>query len=494
MQESTAPSDIATLRVARPRHGRGWIVRRALAAADIAGLCAAFAFTELLFSDPGRVDDLAPRTETLLLALTLPAWIVIARLYGLYDRDETHADHSTVDDLVRVFHLLTLGAWIVWLGTTLTGFANPDAMKIGTFWLTAIVGVTLARSAARSVVRRTRGYVQRTGIVGGDEVARQLARKIVRHPEYGMELVGVIDTEAKALSLDDREIPCLGPPHLVASVVEEQHLDRIIFAFPDEPDEKLLEQVRLLQDHDVQVDLVPRLPELVGPGVAFFAIEALPIAALSKGPVNRSALFLKRLVDVSVSSVLILVTAPLFAFVAWRIRRTSEGPVFFRQERLGRHRHPFTMLKFRTMCVGTPADQHRDYIRSTVRADSAPHTNGIYKLDRGAAVTRTGRWLRRTSLDELPQLLNVLRGEMSLVGPRPCLEYETEHFAPHHFERFKVPPGMTGLWQVTARAHSTFGEALDMDVMYVRNWSLGLDVRLLMRTPRQVIAQRARTV
>jgi lipopolysaccharide/colanic/teichoic acid biosynthesis glycosyltransferase len=122
---------------------------------------------------------------------------------------------------------------------------------------------------------------------------------------------------------------------------------------------------------------------------------------------------------------------------------------------------------------------------------SAPvHDNGMYKLDRADAVTSVGAFLRRTSLDELPQLLNVLRGDMSLVGPRPCIPYETEHFAPHHFERFLVPAGITGYWQVWARARSTFGEALDMDVAYARGWSLGLDLWVLMRTPLEVLRRK----
>jgi lipopolysaccharide/colanic/teichoic acid biosynthesis glycosyltransferase len=133
---------------------------------------------------------------------------------------------------------------------------------------------------------------------------------------------------------------------------------------------------------------------------------------------------------------------------------------------------------------------HREFIKNTMSSDALPTENGLYKLNRDDAVTRSGRWLRKSSLDELPQLINVLRGEMSIVGPRPCLAYETEFFAPHHFERFSVPQGITGLWQVTARAHATFGEALDMDVAYARNWSLGLDVKLICRTPLHVLRRK----
>jgi lipopolysaccharide/colanic/teichoic acid biosynthesis glycosyltransferase len=149
---------------------------------------------------------------------------------------------------------------------------------------------------------------------------------------------------------------------------------------------------------------------------------------------------------------------------------------------------PFTALKFRTMRVDADDSVHRDFIKRSMDSRATPERDGLYKLGRDDVITPFGRWLRKTSLDELPQLFNVLRGEMSIVGPRPCIPYETENFAPHHFERFLVPAGMTGLWQVTARAHSTFGEALDMDVAYARSWSLGLDLWLLLKTPLQVLS------
>ena len=157
------------------------------------------------------------------------------------------------------------------------------------------------------------------------------------------------------------------------------------------------------------------------------------------------------------------------------------------------NRRTFTMLKFRTMAFDTDEAAHREFVRSIATSDAQLGSDGMYKLQRADAITAAGRFLRKTSLDELPQLLNVLRGDMSLVGPRPCIPYELENFEPHHFERFVVPQGITGLWQVTARANSTFGEALDMDVAYVRGWSVGLDLRILLRTPRSVLRQRQST-
>jgi lipopolysaccharide/colanic/teichoic acid biosynthesis glycosyltransferase len=217
------------------------------------------------------------------------------------------------------------------------------------------------------------------------------------------------------------------------------------------------------------------------------AVEGLPLVGLPPMQERRAAMCLKRGLDIVGATALLLVTAPLFGYIAWRVHRSSPGPVFFRQTRLGFGMREFTVLKFRTMQVGTDESAHRAYIAKTMNSHASLGPNGLYKLERKREITPFGSWLRKTSLDELPQLINVLRGEMSLVGPRPCIPYETEHFQEHHFERFLVPQGLTGLWQVTARASASFGESLDMDVAYVRGWSLGLDARLLFRTPLQLL-------
>ena len=262
-------------------------------------------------------------------------------------------------------------------------------------------------------------------------------------------------------------------------------VERVVIAFSNEPEPSTLELIRELKRLTVQIDIVPRLFEIVGPSVDIHSVEGTPLIGLRPLRLSPSSRLLKRTLDIFVSLAVLTITAPLFALIAWQIKRDSAGPVFFRQARIGERMRTFTALKFRTMHVGTSSEAHEAYIRESL-ANGSTQSNGRTQRER-SEVTRVGRWLRKTSLDELPQLINVLRGDMSLVGPRPCIPYEVEHFDPHHFDRFEVPAGLTGLWQVTARAHGSFREALDLDVAYARSWSFGLDIRLLLRTPLQVL-------
>jgi lipopolysaccharide/colanic/teichoic acid biosynthesis glycosyltransferase len=278
----------------------------------------------------------------------------------------------------------------------------------------------------------------------------------------------------------------------LAQIVRERRVDRVIVAFSKHKDGDVLAHVRPLIRQDVRVDVVPRMFEIIGPDLGLPDVEGIPLVSLAPRTRSRPALGVKRAIDIVGASLGLVLAAPVFLWAAWRISRETPGPVFFRQTRLGAEMREFTMLKFRTMTVDADPSGHREFVSRSMNGDAA--AGELYKLDRRDVITPTGRWLRRLSLDELPQLVNVLRGVMSLVGPRPCLDYETEHFAPHHFERFGMPAGITGLWQVKARAHAPFAEALEMDVAYVRSWSLGLDLRLILRTPVEMLRQRKATV
>jgi exopolysaccharide biosynthesis polyprenyl glycosylphosphotransferase len=469
---------------------RGWLVRRALVIADVGGLVVAFALARLIAPDRG---DASALLEFGVLLLTIPLWVVAAKVYGLYEHDEEHVDHSTVDEGVGVFHLVTLGAWFYFVAAWAAGLNNPHVPRLVTFWLLATLLVAAFRGLARAASRRSTLYLQNTIIIGAGHIGQLAARKLLQHPEYGINLVGFVDHHPRARRPELDHLALLGPPERIAELVTVLDVERVIIAFAETGHEELLDTIRELRKLDVQIDVVPRLFEILGPKAGIHTFEGLPLVSLPPAKLSRSSRLLKRTIDYGVASVMLLLLGPLMLLLALCVRFDSKGPVLFRQRRLGYDMEPFTVLKFRTMHVDTDQDEHRRYIADTSTHEASPNANGLYKLDRSSSVTRFGRFLRQTSLDELPQLFNVLAGEMSLVGPRPCLDYETAGFADHHFERFLVPPGLTGLWQVTARARSTFGEALDMDVAYVRGWSLSLDLRLLLKTPFSLIRMRATT-
>jgi exopolysaccharide biosynthesis polyprenyl glycosylphosphotransferase len=485
--ELVAPLDGRTLEILERRRarwtppGRGWLVRRALVLADVAGLTAAFLLALAIYGDNGAQLDSA--FEVLVFLGALPVWVLVGKLSGLYDQDEERTEHSTVDEFAGVLHLVTLGAWLVFAASWLTGAGDVHAERMITFWGLAVVLVAAGRATARALCRHSVAYLQNTVIVGGGDVGQLIARKLIQHPEYGINLIGFVDRDPKERRAELENVPLLGAPEALPRIIEAFGVERVVIAFSNESHQETLELIHSLRDFEIQLDVVPRLFEIVGPRVGVHSVEGLPLIGLPPTRMGRSSLMIKRAIDLFGASMGLLVSAPLFLVIALLIKRDSPGPVFFRQTRLGLDRRKFTALKFRTMHADTDDSLHRAYIINAMDKGSAPQGNGLYKLERPNDITRVGHWLRKTSLDELPQLINVLRGDMSLVGPRPCLDYETDHFEPQHFERFLVPAGLTGLWQVTARSHTTMREALDMDVAYVRGWSLGLDLRLLFRTP-----------
>jgi exopolysaccharide biosynthesis polyprenyl glycosylphosphotransferase len=460
------------------------LTRPALVAADAVALAAAFVLADQLA---------AGHTEQPLLALVaLPACLTALATYGLYEQDEQRTDHSTVDEFPTLVTAITVGTFAFQLLVWAAGSHVPGGRWLLAFWATACLATTAGRTCVRSLVRRLAPHAERAVIAGAGGVSLLVARKLGQHPEYRIELVGFVgDTPPERLNGSEPP-PLLGELGDLERIVEEHEIGRVIVAAGSESPERTLDLVRSLGALPVRVDVVPPLYAL-GPGLRLDSIEGIPILSLAVPTYGRVPLAAKRGIDIAGALTVLLLTAPFFAYAAWRIRRGSPGPVFFRQARLGKDARVITVLKFRTLRTDVDVGAHRAYMETTMRSADPPADNGLYKLDQRAAMTPFGRWLRRTSLDELPQLLNVLHGEMSLVGPRPCLDYELPLFAPHHYARFLVKPGMTGLWQVTARARATFREALDMDAAYATSWALRLDLRLLARTPLQLFRLKSTT-
>ena len=458
---------------------RGWLVRRALAISDVLGLILAFLIAQWLFAADGSIDRVDTRTETLLFLTTIPGWIVVAKLYGLYDHDEERTDHSTADEVVGVFHMVTVGTWLLFAGTWVTRFADPQLPKLAGFWVLAAVLIPTIRAAARAYCRRHVAYVQNTIIVGAGDVGQRIARKALSHREYGINVVGFVDDNPKEPRGDLDHLALLGSPDRLPNLIRLLDIERVIVAFSNERAEETVSLIRSLQALDVQIDLVPRLYELIAPGVGIHTVEGLPMLGLPPVRLARSSALLKRTLDLVLTIPSTIVLAPVIVAIAAGIKLDSSGPVFFRQIRMGGG-GPFRIWKFRTM-----------WDDADVRKQEFAHLNKhlvpggdarMFKIENDPRVTRVGRFLRRYSLDELPQLLNVVSGEMTLVGPRPLILEEDSHVAEWARTRLALKPGLTGLWQTLGRDDIPFDEMVKLDYLYVTTWSLLEDVKLILRT------------
>jgi len=470
------------------RHrSRGWIVKRMLVTADVFGLTAAFVLTQYLSVGIGN-GEAGVLGELVVFLAVLPAWVIAAKLYGLYDRDEDSADHSTADELVGVFNAISIGAWVLVAVALATGLVEVNLPKIFLFWVLAIAFVSTARATVRAICRRLAAYTQRTLIVGAGLVGQRVARQIRCHPEYGLELVGFVDTTES----DHRgsvHAPVLGAPEDLPFLVEDMRVDRVIFAFSNESHEALLTAVRVCRDLPLRIDVVPRFFDAMGVGASVHHLGGMPLVGLGPAGLPRSSQVIKRAVDVAVSAVLLVILSPVLALIALAIKLDSPGPVHFNQLRVGTGGRPFRIHKFRTMVVGA------DELKAEVEHLNHYATNGgdtrMFKIQNDPRVTRVGRILRRYSLDELPQLFDVLRGTMSMVGPRPLIVDEDQHIADWGRRRLDLKPGITGPWQVSGRNEIPLTEMVTMDYLYVTNWSLMQDVVLMLRTMPAVIRARA---
>jgi len=475
---AVAPPD---LRASETRRRRRRLLRRSLRIADVIGLGLAFGAAEALFrNNTGGPTSIIMQTEVALFLVSLPGWIAAATVHGLYGRDEERAGYSTVDDLVGVFHLLTVGTWAYFAVGAVTALFEPDPLKLATFWSIGIVAVVSGRVVARSLVRRRVPFLQNTLIVGAGEVGQLIARRCMRHPESGIHLVGFVDSAPQHVSDPAlAAVPFVGSPEDLPDIIGVLDVERVVIAFAQEPDEKIVELVRTLKYLDVEIDIVPRLFELVGPRVEFHDVGGFPLMVMSPMRLSRTTRAVKRTIDVCASAAVLLLLLPFFVIAAAAIKLDSRGPVFFSQVRMGAGDRTFNLLKFRTMVADAEAAK-RGLSHLNIHANEGAGV--MFKIPDDPRVTRVGRFLRRYFLDEFPQLINVLRGEMSLVGPRPLVLDEDQHVSSWARRRLDVKPGMTGLWQVAGRSVIPFEEMIRLDYIYVTNWSLAGDLRLLLQT------------
>jgi exopolysaccharide biosynthesis polyprenyl glycosylphosphotransferase len=460
---------------------RGWLVRRMLVVADAVGLVTAFVLAQLLFAPPSSAKgDWSGPAELAFFILLLPVWIGLARASGLYKHDEERADHSTADDLVGILNLVTLGTWVFYAGVSLTRFVTPTFPRLFAFWAFAIVLVTVGRAAARGFCRSRAAYLQNTVIVGAGTVGQLVARKFLQHGEYGINLIGFVDAAPRRRTAQVAGVPLLGPPARLPDIVRRYRVERVVVAFSHDSHEELLDLIRELKTFDLQVDIVQRLFELVGPAAEIHSVEGIPLVGLPPLRLSRGARAAKRTMDVVLAALAVVVLAPFFLLVVALIKLDSRGPVFFRQPRIGTKGRVFRIYKLRTMT--RDADRRKGEYAHLNRHAVDGGDPRMFKIENDPRVTRVGRVLRRWSLDELPQVINVLAGDMSLVGPRPLIAEEAGFVRDWASRRLELKPGITGLWQVLGRSAIPFEEMVRLDYLYVTTWSLWNDLRLMLRT------------
>ena len=370
----------------------------------------------------------------------LPLWVLINKLLGLYDRDANLIHKSTLDEFPRIALSIVLGTSLVYLVVPPLAGLEIARPQTGAFMGFALLTVTVLRSAVRAAVVR-RSPAERCVIVGSGFVADLIARKIAVHPEYGVKLVGFVDVPYPGNQNGNGHGSHLGDLNRFEEICREFRVERIVIAFSSLSHEDLINVIRTSKQLNLKITVVPRLFEVIGHSVEVDQLEGMTLLGLRGFARTRSSLMLKRAIDLGGALVGLLVLSPLLLVIALAVKLTSRGPVLFAQKRIGRGTTPFEMLKFRTMVHGADGLKHE-----------LAHLNELdgpmFKIANDPRITPVGRFLRRLSLDELPQLWNVLRGEMSLVGPRPLVPSEDDHVIGYHRERLDLTPGLTGPWQV----------------------------------------------
>jgi exopolysaccharide biosynthesis polyprenyl glycosylphosphotransferase len=449
---------------------RGAQLRRLLASGDwlamVAALCAATAATS------------SANVATLFWAVLFsPVWVLVVKLHGLYDHDHRRIRHSTVDELPALVSAGALGTLALdgLLALTPPGALTPDTAILvgvlvfaGSFTMRALVRFAWHRLTAISV-----GLV-----IGPGDVADRVARRIATHPEARLRLAGYLGPAGEVATATG--LPRLGAVDEIARVAQEQGVERVIVTEQDmdETDaERLIEECKIA---GLGLTFLPRHYGLLGPGIELNRLAELPVLDFRFSDPPRSTIAMKRTMDIAISAALLILLSPLLLAISVLILLDSGRPVLFRQRRAGKDGKPFTMLKFRTM----DADAEE---RLAELVDLEKLKEPVFKIPDDPRVTRIGRFLRRTSLDELPQLINVLGGSMSLVGPRPEEEAVVALYDERQRTRLGVKPGITGPMQVYGRSDLTFEERLAMDRDYLDNLSIVTDLAILMRTPGAIV-------
>jgi exopolysaccharide biosynthesis polyprenyl glycosylphosphotransferase len=466
----------------RPGDVRGRKLRKLLLVGDVVALCTAFLGSQLVFGtlEPGDLP---------LLLLSIPVWILLAYGHRLYHLDSYRADYGAADEVGPVLQMATLWSWGMLLALSAVRPDHVPVPQVALFWALTLIVLMVLRSMVRAFARRQVWYLQNALIVGPADQATAILQKVLRHREWGINVVACVDRSSGTVSAADSNrlldlVPVLGGDPDIVELVDRLDVDRVMLTPALSESRHRVEVVCELSELGIHVDLMPSWSDVVGTRFEVNEMEGLPLLTMPRPRLMKSSLRLKRALDLVVGTVALVFLSPVIAACALAIKLDSPGPVFFRQRRVGRDDRHFRVFKFRSMYVD--ADSRKDEV-ARLNFHGGGNDKGMFKIREDPRITRVGRFLRRYSLDELPQLFNILRGEMSFVGPRPLIETEDRQIEGRFRRRLSLTPGLTGLWQAHGRSDIPFEQMVNLDYLYVTNWSLWGDVKLVMRTVSAVV-------
>jgi exopolysaccharide biosynthesis polyprenyl glycosylphosphotransferase len=407
--------------------------------------------------------------------IAVPSLMLLFKFAGLYDHEEVRLRHSTLDEaplLLQLSGLLVLALTILRPAFS-SHSIGPEQMAL--LWAALFAGVVSCRTVARAVARRV-VEDERCLLIGELGQAERISRRLA-DSRARVEVVGCVAADDLVIPGGTRVAP--GVPGVIRDLVHEFGIHRIIIAPESASDDGALDLIRVARAVGVRVSVLPRILQVVGSSTAFDEIEGMSLLGVPRLGLSSSSRLLKRAFDLTLTSLGLVLLSPILIAIAAAIKLDSQGPVFFRQVRVGRGGRHFRIIKFRSM-VAEAEEQKEDLRRLSVAGD------GLFKVPDDPRVTRVGAILRSTSLDELPQLLNVLRGEMSLVGPRPLVTEEDAQVQGLDRSRLRLTPGMTGPWQLLG-SRVPLDEMVEIDYLYASHWTLWLDLKILLRTVTHVL-------
>jgi exopolysaccharide biosynthesis polyprenyl glycosylphosphotransferase len=449
---------------------------------DVVAVWLALAGTYLAAEQIGdKPAVVAPGGVLVAMAILLTLmWPAVFMAYGLYERQTRAIAPRSLDEILDLFHALLAGSLVLLVADQGTkrafDWAVYSPLEAAMFLAAALVLVPLGRSCVRTWVLPNVLRPRRALIVGAGHEGRVVQRKLEAHPEFSLQVIGFVDNER------DRDV--LGTHEDLPRLIDTLEVEWVVVA-TTEPTNELLDLMREVRRPDVHLSIVPSYSELFASNATIEELEGIPIVSLPPMRLSRSVRTVKRAIDLVASALGLLALSPLLAVVAIAIKVDSKGPIFFRQRRHGRGGTEFRIVKFRTMVADAEAQR-----MAMAHLNEMEGSGPLFKMANDPRITKVGAFLRKTSLDELPQLWNVLRGEMSLVGPRPFVVHESEQITGWAGRRLDTTPGITGLWQILGRNDIPFDEMVKLDYVYVTNWSLWWDIKILLRTIPTVLGRK----